>query len=184
MTATFALTSTPRGQGETVRLRAHLDGHLRLPRPGVAGERLVHDSDSRRGLVRQGRDVAAALARSVIARMPAEPLERLASQRWRSWVDVQWSTSPLDRGADALMPEPLRRIYGGGLPRAGTGEPRIGVWSGPAGGPVGGIASLLLLQLDERDLGRERDKNGQGGFTLNASVAQVLEPGMPYDENA
>jgi hypothetical protein len=183
LTATVAISSTPRGYGETLRLRAHLDGALRLPPPGSARERAALEADTRGGLVRHGRHAAAALARGVIDRLPAEPLESLAARRMRSWLDVQLSTSPLDGGAADLMPEPLRRIYGGTLPRAGTGEPRIGVWSGPAGGPAGGVASLALLQLDERDLGRERKPGERSGFNLNASLAQVVEPSMPYDRD-
>lgn len=182
LTATVALSSTPRGQGETVRLRAHFDGALRLPRPGSSSDRRpALEAGDQRGLTRYGRNVAAALARRVVERLPAQQLESLAARRWRSWLDVQLSTSPLDGGAEALMPEPLRGIYGGGLPRSGTGEPRVGVWSGPAGGPAGGVAQLALLQLDERDLGRDRPGNDLPRFNLNASIAQVVEPSMPYD---
>ena len=181
LTATVALSSTPRGYGETVRLRAHFDGALKMPTPGSAREKLAFEAGERSGgLVQFGRNTAAALARGVVARVPARQLESLAARRWRSWLDVQLSTAPLDRGADALMPEPLRGIYGGGLPRAGSGEPRIGVWSGPAGGPAGGVASLAMLQLDERDLGRDRNENGGSGFNLSASMAQVVEPSFPY----
>ena len=181
LTATVALSNTPRGQGETVRVRAHFDGALRLPRPGSTGrERPALEAGNQRGLTRYGRNAADALARRVIERLPAQQLENLAARRWRSWLDVQLSTAPLDGGAEALMPEPLRGIYGGGLPRSGTGEPRIGVGSGPAGGPAGGVAQLALLQLDERDLGRDRLGNHTPRFNLNASIAQVMEPAMPY----
>ncbi|MBS62948.1 hypothetical protein [Salinisphaera sp.] len=182
LTATVAISATPRGQGEALRLRAHVDGALRLPAAGAERPRLALDAGASRGLIRQGRSAAAAVARNVIERLPAQPLEQLASKRWRTWLDVQLSTSPLDEGAQALMPEPLRGIYGGGLPRSGTGEPRIGVWSGPAGGRSGGVAQLVLLQLDERDLGRSRGRNGRSAFNLNASVAQVVEPLREDDE--
>lgn len=176
MTATVALSTIPHGQGETLRLRAHIDGCLRLPSATESHERLGMRQSERRSLVRHGRDAAASLVRRVVDRLPAERLEPLASRRWRSWLDVQLSTSPLDAGAEALMPERLRGIYGGGLPRAGTGEPRIGVWNGPAGGAAGGVAQLVLLQLDERDFGRARREAGRSGFNLNASIAQVIEP--------
>ncbi|MES1923902.1 hypothetical protein [Salinisphaera sp. T31B1] len=182
LTATVALTTRPHGQGETLRLRAHLDGCLRLPREQGFHHRLSTATDRRRSLVHQGRDVAAHLVRRVVDRLPAERLEPLASRRWRSWLDIQLSTSPLDAGADALMPERLRGMYGGGLPRAGTGEPRIGVWSGPAGGPAGGVAQLALLQLDERDFGARGREQGRSGFNLNASIAQLVEPSAADDE--
>ena len=182
LTATVAISATPRGQGEALRLRAHFDGALRMPPAGAERKRLAFDSGASRGLIRHGRNAAAAVARNVIERLPAQPLEQLAAKRWRTWLDVQLSTSPLDEGAQALMPEPLRGIYGGGLPRSGTGEPRIGVWSGPAGGRSGGVAQLVLLQLDERDLGRTRGANARSAFSLNASVAQVVEPLRGDDE--
>jgi len=181
LTATVALSSVPHGHGETLRLRAHLDGCMQLP--GVGGPSrtaLPASRGLRRSLVAYGRSTAASLVRGVVERLPAERLQPLTARRWRSWVDVQLSTSPLDAGADALMPEPLRRMYDGGLPRAGAGEPRIGVWSGPAGGPAGGVAQLALLQLDERDLGGDRQKAGSG-FNLNASIAQVMEPAAGDD---
>lgn len=183
VTATVALSAVPHGQGETLRLRAHVDGCMRLPGTAGVNERLGHHGAGRRSLVHQGRDAAANLVRQAVARMPAERLARLSSQRWRSWLDVQLSTSPLDGGADALMPERLRSVYGSGLPRAGTGEPRIGVWSGPAGGAAGGVAQLVLLQLDERDFGvRARERN-RPGLSLNASIAQVVEPAFDDDSN-
>lgn len=182
LTATVALSTTPHGHGETVRVRAHMDGALRLPPSGTTRERLAFEENSGRGLVRHGRDMAAAFARGVVERVPGRQLELIASRRWRSWIDIQMSTSPLDGGADALMPERLRGIYGGGLPRAGTGEPRIGVWSGPAGGPAGGIAQLAMLQLDERDIGRDRHEAGSG-FNFNASIAQVVEPTLVHGDD-
>ncbi|GAB3671956.1 hypothetical protein [Salinisphaera aquimarina] len=184
LTATVALTTTPHGQGETLRLRAHIDGCMSLPGSQTVHERLDQGSRDRRSLVRHGRDAAAGLVRRVVDRLPAERLAPLTSQRWRSWLDVQLSTSPLDGGADALMPERLRGIYGGGLPQAGTGEPRIGVWSGPAGGPAGGVAQLVMLQLDERDFGSQARAAGRSGFNLNASIAQIFEPHTGADEES
>ncbi len=175
LSATFALTSTPHGQGDTLRLRAHIDGCIRIP-SGVDAAALSHSADKRRSLIARGQSMAAGAVRGVVDRLPAERLAPLTGRRWRSWIDVQVSTSPLDRGADALVPERLRALYGNGLPRVARGEPRIGLWSGPAGGPVGGKASLALLQLDENDLPRVRGRGPGQGFNLNASVAQVVEP--------
>lgn len=179
VTATLALSSVPRGQGETLRLRAHVDGCLQGAGRSCGTRVLPDAADRAPSLLHRGRGVAAALARGVLVRMPSR---RLPDHRWRGWLDVQVSTAPLDAGADALMPEPLRRIYQGGLPRAGRGEPRIGVWAGPAGGAAGGIARLAVLQLDERDLGRTRSTHGSAGFNLSISLAQVVEP-RPTDND-
>lgn len=181
MTATVALSTVPHGQGETLRLRAHIDGCLRLPGAVNLHQRLGQNEPGPRSLTNRSRGVAASLVRRAVERVPAERLESLSSRRWRSWLDVQLSTSPLDGGAEALMPERLRGVYGNSLPRARAGEPRIGVWSGPAGGVAGGVAELVLLQLDERDFG-VRVRNGtRPGFNLNASIAQLVEPASGDD---
>lgn len=176
LSATFALSSTPHGQGDTVRLRAHIDGCMRVPRAAGDAPVLAHATTGRRSLMARGQGAAASAVRGVVDRLPAERLAPLTSRRWRSWIDVQVSTSPLDEGADALVPERLRRLWGGGLPRVARGEPRIGLWSGPSGGPLGGKASLVLLQLDENDMPRVGVRGDREGFNLNASVAQVVEP--------
>lgn len=176
VTATLALSSVPRGYGETLRLRVYIDGCIdRTPRGA-----LPHAPANPRSLGECGRRAAAALARGAVEHWPGPPLE---GQRWRSWLDIQFSSAPLDAGADALLPEPLRRIYPGAAgARAGLGEPRVGVWAGPAGGPAGGIARLAVLQLDERDLGRKRRANTAPGFNLNASLAQLIEPALVDEE--
>lgn len=175
LSATFALSSTPHGQGDTVRLRAHIDGCMRVPRVRRAPA-LTHTGSGERSLIARGQRAAAGAVRGVLDRLPAERLAPLSERRWRSWIDVQVSTSPLDAGADALVPERLRRLWGAGLPRAASGEPRIGLWSGPSGGPRGGRASLVWLQLDEEDMPGVGARADRTGFNLNASVAQVVEP--------
>lgn len=175
LSATLALSSTPRGQGGALRLRAHVDSRLRLtPQDGAPALSAVPDDSA--SLLMRGRRQAARLVRGVLERVPAERLAPLSQRRWRSWVDVQVSTAPLDRGADALVPERLRALWGAGLPRSGPGEPRVGVWSGPAGGPLGGKASLVWLQVDADDLRRDTAPKGDSGFNLNASIAQLVEP--------
>ena len=73
LTATVAISATPRGQGEALRLRAHFDGALRMPPAGAERKRLALDSGASRGLIRHGRNAAAppqlpkSLIRSVIS---------------------------------------------------------------------------------------------------------------------
>lgn len=177
LSATVAFATAPHARGETLRLRAHVDSCLRLP-DAEGTPSLGHGPAARRSLAASGRRAAASLVRGVLSRLPAERLAPITARRRRSWIDVQFSTAPLDAGAEALTPEPLRRVYGGGLPRLGAGEPRVGFWSGPAGGPAGGLARLVLLQFDERDLG------GASGFNLNASAARLIEPANGADDDA
>lgn len=181
VSATLALSRTPQAQGDVMRLRAHVDSCLsisdRYEAPAIANDRWHKQS-----LVRHGQQFLAGVTREIIARMPAEQLAPLTRRRFRSWVDVQLSTAPLDKGADALVPERLRSALGAGLPRGGAGEPRVGVWSGPAGGPVGGVASLIWLQMDEADFpGVEQSHTVGSGFNLNASISQLVEPASGMD---
>lgn len=176
VSATLALSRTPQSQGDVMRLRAHIDSCLRVA-PRHEAPALAHGRAGRYSLVRYGQQLLAGAAREVIARVPAERLAPLTRQRWRSWVDMQLSTAPLDKGADALVPERLRSVLGAGLPRGGAGEPRVGVWSGPAGGPRGGVASLVWLQMDEEDFpGVEQSHTTGTGFNFNASISQLVEP--------
>ncbi|WP_423822624.1 hypothetical protein V5738_01480 [Salinisphaera sp. SPP-AMP-43] len=186
VTATIAVSSRPRGIGETVRLRGHIDSCFRMP--SIAGDRtaLPHDDGQRsaRSLARYGREAAASLARRAVEHLPEAAVGRLAAQRHRSWLDVQISTAPLDAGARALMPEPLRAVYGDRLPQAGPGGPRVGVWAGPAGGLRGGMARLAMVQLDQNDLGeRARAESGEQHFSLNLSMAELVEPAGPPDDD-
>lgn len=176
LSATLAVSSVPRGYGQLLRLRAHLDGRLSTPRRAFDGATLAHEAGDERGWLGQGRRAAASVVRGVIERLPAERVAQLGARRWRSWLDVQISTAPLDGGADALMPRALREIYGDGLPRLGPNQPRVGIWAGPAGGPNGGIARLAMLQVDEDDVsGATRDPHDER-FNLSLSLAQVVEP--------
>lgn len=175
LSATVALSRTARGQGGTLRLRAHFDSRLRLT-PQHGAPALSTHRDDAATLLTRGQQQAARLVRGVLERLPAERLAPLTQRRWRSWVDVQVSSAPLDQGADALVPERLRALWGAGLPRAESGAPRVGVWAGPAGGPLGGKASLVWLQVDATDLPGTSMRAGDSSFNLNASVAQLVEP--------
>ena len=183
VTATVALSFVPYGYGETLRLRSHVDGCLRWPADGGRGQTLEHDTDQAT-MFGRGRRAAASIFCRAVDRLPPERLTALTSRRWRSWLDIQFSTAPLDAGAAALTPEPLRRIVADGLPRAGAGRPRAGFWSGPAGGHAGGVARLVLMQFDETDAGHDRARKSASGFNMNACLAQVVEPAGAGDDES
>jgi len=179
LTATLAVSSVPRGYGELMRLRAHLDGCLSMPAQALDRAALAHDQMGRRSLLGLGRSAAASLVRGAVERLPAEHIARLGARRWRSWLDIQFSTAPLDGGADALMPKALRDMYGDGLPRLGPNQPRVGVWAGPAGGPNGGVARLAMIQIDEEDVRAGERVADAERFNLSMSIAQLVEPVVP-----
>ena len=177
VTATVALSSRPRGMGETVRVRGHIDSCFRMPTNSSDRAALPHEGvDDVHPLMRYGREAAASLTRRAVERLPRAARVRIAEQRRQSWIDMQISTAPLDAGAAALMPEPLRAVYGDTLPQAIPGGPRVGVWAGPAGGPRGGMARLAMVQFDQGDLGGASRSDEEERFSLNLSIAEVIEP--------
>lgn len=186
ITATVALSSRPRGMGETVRVRGHIESCFRMPETHADRAALSHDgaADSR-SLMRYGRRAAASLTRRAVARLPRAARQRLAEQRRQGWIDMQISTAPLDAGAAALMPEPLRAVYGYTLPQAVPGGPRIGVWAGPAGGARGGMARLAMVQFDQNDIDGGHRGDEDERFSLNLSIAEVVEPvgNSSHDDN-
>lgn len=162
--ATLAVTTTRHAEGETVRMRAHIDGCFRASPESTAAHSLAGEP-TRHGLGRSGRNLVRMLARDGLSRLP------MPEHRVRTWIDIQASTAPLAAGAEALLPERLRELCGGALPRGQAGEPRVGVFAGPAGGAS--YAQLGVLQLDQDDLPPSyRDRP----FSLLASVASLSEP--------
>ncbi|RJS92888.1 hypothetical protein [Salinisphaera sp. Q1T1-3] len=179
VTATLALSSAPAARGETVRIRAHVDSCFHAP--ATPGDRaaLGHeaaDSGLRAGLTRYGRELAAGATRRVVEYVPAGLLQRLSEQRRRGWLDMQISTAPLDAGAAALMPAALRARYGDELPQSVVGAPRVGVWAGPAGGPLGGMARLAMVQFDDGDLDPTARRAPGERFSLNLTIGELIEP--------
>ncbi len=181
ITATLALSSTPATQGDTVRIRAHIDSCFQAPAASADRLALAHDSGPetgrrRRALARHGRILATNAARRGLEYVPRPVMRRLAEQRHRRWLDMQISTAPLDAGAAALMPAALKERYGDALPRLIQGAPRVGVWSGPAGGALGGMARLAMVQFDDSDLAPGTDKPRDERFSLNLTIGELIEP--------
>lgn len=182
LTATVAVSSRPRGRGDFVRVRGHIDSCFQMPTAGDGYRTLAGAGDDEHALAGQGRRAAGALTRSIINRLPDVARRQLTEQRRRGWLDMQLSTAPLDGGAAALMPEPLRAICGDQLPRVGGPEaPRVGVWSGPAGGSKGGVAKLAMVQFDQDDAQRTDPADGEH-VNLNLSVAELIEPAARDDD--
>lgn len=177
VTATLVWSTRPRGVGKTVRIRGHLDHCLRMSNAAADRQALAHEQASGGSdLASRGRRVVAAWAQGAIERLPTGLRRRLSEQRRRGWIDIQLSTAPLDAGAAALMPEQLRQLYGDKLPQIMPGGPRAGVWAGPAGGPNGGLAHLAMVQLDAADMRRQRQLSDEERFSINLSLAKVIEP--------
>lgn len=181
VTATLAISSTPATQGDTVRIRGHIDSCFHSPEHPGDRDALAHETATPapargRALGRLGKRLAARAAKRGLDYVPRPLMQRLAEQRRQRWLDMQISTAPLDAGAAALMPAALKERYGDSLPRLVQGAPRVGVWSGPAGGPAGGMARLAMVQFDDSDLAGGRDADKDDRFSLNLTIGELIEP--------
>ena len=168
VTATLAISSTPATQGDTVRIRGHIDSCFHSPehpgdRDALANETATPAPARGRALGRLGKRLAARAAKRGLDYVPRPLMQRLAEQRRQRWLDMQISAA-------------LKARYGDSLPRLVQGAPRVGVWSGPAGGPAGGMARLAMVQFDDSDLAGGRDADTDDRFSLNLTIGELIEP--------
>jgi hypothetical protein len=173
------LVTEPHGNGEKLRLRAHVQTNLASAlRPALSkpsqGERPAIGSDSHR-LTRSER--AGQLAQRVANRALQLPLLRVLAEPllhldFNTWIELQASTASLDKGAQDLLPaqEQLARL--GIRPKGGDG-PIAESWAGEA---PGGFAQVSLLQMDKRHLPPQLAQMlGAKPFQLAAAIVNVVE---------
>jgi hypothetical protein len=174
------LLTEPHGDGEKMRLRAHLQTNF------ASGLRPVSARKDDRAIGSGGRDLTRAqrvgqLAQRAAARALQTPLIRavaapLLRHDFNTWIEVHASTASLDKGAQDLVPaqEQLARL--GIKPRnAGkTGDrPIAESWAGEA---PGGFAQVSLLQIDKQHLPpRLAQRIGDKPFSMAAAIVNVVE---------
>lgn len=168
--AQIKLTTTQHAQGETLRLQAHINGCLTMPQPLKDAKALPQSENTGTGLARRGRHAAGGLVRFGVSRVPAQLFAPILKRRLQTWVDIRISDAPFAAGAEALIPESLRKMMRE-VPRAKPGEPRVAGWAGEIDGPHPGVAQFTLLQMDQTDLPPElRGKP----FNLSVGLASTL----------
>lgn len=166
-TLALSVTASERVEGEHVRLRAHLRSDLRLPRANAPA---LAAPDAGNPLVRRGSRGARKLLRRGLESRPVQALAPLLERRINSWIDIQASTAPYDRGARALLPETLASLgISPDLP-VNDGMPRIEIWQGPLDAGRGGVAQIALLEMEEPGAGSEP-------LQISALIATTVEPG-------
>jgi len=168
--ATVTLTTTRAGRGENWRLQAHVESCLRPPPVAPADRQLASASTSRR-LTHRGQAAVSRLATRGVSLLPAR-MQPLFEQRVHTWLDLRGSSLPLVRGAEALMPGPLRDIHAR-MPAPRPGEPRVLAWQGVVQGRYPGIARFLSLQVDQDDF--PPGSLGDRPFSLSASAATIVQ---------
>lgn len=168
------MTTEPQGEGERLRLRAHLHSSFGNAATAVSAPTSPHlgvDSVAR---------LPARRAAGLLQRGLAHPLmQRLVAPLLRhdvhTWLELHASTAPLARGAAALLSssEPLKRL-GVHLP-PGDG-PLAQTWAGETGGAGAGYAQFSLLRLDKRHLPSTlASLLGPRPFQLVGAMASVVE---------
>ncbi len=175
----------PHGDGERMRLRAHVqsnfgsalkpalgrrkrnDEHRALPSGGGA----LMSRSQRFGQLAQR--AASRALRTPLLRALAEPLLRFD---FNTWVEVQASSASLDKGALDLVPAQEQLARMGIKPRKaakGSKAPVAESWAGEA---PGGFAQVSLLQIDKSHLPPSLSRSmGTKPFSMAAAIVNVVE---------
>ena len=167
--------SEPQGDGEKLRLRAHIQTNLASAlRPALDAP--VAD---RRALTLAGQagKTATSLARRALRSPALRALaEPLLQHDLNTWVEIHSSSAHLENGARELLPQGERLAAMGIAPRRKEG-PVTESWAGEA---AGGFAQVSLIQLDKQHLPQAlQDALGSKPFQFAAAVVNTLEAAKP-----
>lgn len=149
--------SEPHGDGERLRLRAHVQTNFAALRPALGapmrkdeGKAIGGDHSS------GGKGLSLGQRTTVLAQRALEnPVVNFLAQPllkhdFNTWIDVQASTASLDAGAHALVPQSDKLTALGIRPaRSKDGGPVAESWAGEA---PGGFAQVSIVQMDKRHL--------------------------------
>ncbi len=153
------LVTEPHGDGERVRLRAHVQTNFAALRPALAAptnksgdaRAIGHGAAGGKGLSLSQRTTALAqrALENPVVNFLAQPLLK---HDFNTWIDLQASTASLDAGAHALVPQSDKLTAMGIRPaRSKDGGPVAESWSGQS--PNGnGFAQVSIVQLDKKHL--------------------------------
>ena len=149
------LVSEPHGDGERLRLRAHVQTNFAALRPGLTAPQrkteALAGSGGRGSTALRLTERTAALAQRALANPVVNFLAQpLLKHDFNTWIDLQASTASLDDGAHALVPQSDKLSALGIRPaRSKDGGPVAESWAGEA---PGGFAQVSIVQLDKRHL--------------------------------
>lgn len=170
------VVSEPHGDGERLRLRAHLQTNFAsVLRPALDASRVPVIASGARALTPVQR--AGAVAGRGLQRVLATPLMRRVTEPLlrndvNTWVELQASTASLDDGAHALLPQ-SEKLAALGIRPAKKSGPVAESWAGQA---PDGYAQVSLLQLDKRDLPAQLTALlGARPFHLAAAIVNTVE---------
>lgn len=177
------VVTEPHGDGERVRLRAHVQTNFAALRPALTApaskrddaKALGHGAGGGKGLSLSQRTTALAqrALENPVVNFLAQPLLK---HDFNIWIDLQASTASLDDGAHALVPQSDKLTAMGIRPaRSKDGGPVAETWSGQS--PSGnGLAQVSIIQLDKKHLppGLARMLKGKP-FQMAGAVINTVE---------
>jgi hypothetical protein len=174
------LTSEQHAEGESFRLRAHVQTQLVMPPPGreaLAGPANGDDGGTGRALLPRSARAARDLVQRGLQSQLAGAVTPFLERRFETWLDLRASTRPLDQGARALVPERVQELGLGHTPLLRTDtEPHVESWAGRCEGERPGVAQVTLLQFNEgAPRGGKRKRKPRRPIHVAASVATFYE---------
>jgi hypothetical protein len=172
----------PHAGGEKLRVRAHFQTNLASAlKPalaadpqGVAARALPSGSHA----LTLGQRTGALMQRAALRalKMPLVSLlaEPLLQHDFNSWVEIQATTAPLDKGSRDLLPQGEKLAALGIAPsQRKDGGPVAESWAGEA---PGGFAQVTMLQMDKSHLPpRLAAALGDQPFHLAATMVNTVE---------
>lgn len=176
------LVTEPHGDGERLRLRAHVQTNFAALRPALAApankgeaKAIGHGSSSSKGLSLSQRTTALAqrALENPVVNFLAQPLLK---HDFNTWIDLQASTASLDGGAHALVPQSDKLTAMGIRPaRSKDGGPVAESWSGQS--PSGtGFAQVSIIQIDKKHLPAQLAKRLKGKpFQMAGAIINTVE---------
>lgn len=169
------LHSEPQGDGERLRLRAHIQTNLASAlRPAL--QQAAPPLSDAHALTLAGR--AGAVVQSAATRALELPLVRalaepLLQRDFNTWVEMQASTASLDAGARDLIPQGEKLAALGIVPVRKDDGPVAQSWAGQA---AGGMAQVSLIQMEKRHLPEQLQRAlGDKPFQFAAAIVNTME---------
>ncbi|TXH03088.1 MAG: hypothetical protein E6R07_13440 [Nevskiaceae bacterium] len=172
------LVSEPHGDGERLRLRAHLQTNFAALRPALtapAAPARALPHGARGGAVLRLTERTTALAQRALANPVVGFLAQpLLKHDFNTWIDLQASTASLDDGAHALVPQSDKLTALGIRPaRSKDGGPVAESWAGEA---PGGFAQVSIVQMDKSHLpSRLASLLGDKPFQMAGTVINTVQ---------
>ncbi|MES2491352.1 MAG: hypothetical protein V4607_16315 [Pseudomonadota bacterium] len=175
------LVTEPHGDGERVRLRAHVQTNFASLRPALTATNNKSDTKAI-GNGRSGKSLSITQRTTALAQRALEnPVVNFLAQPllkhdFNTWIDLQASTASLDDGAHALVPQSEKLTAMGIRPaRSKDGGPVAESWSGQS--PNGsGFAQVSIIQMDKKHLPAQLAKAlGNKPFQMAGAIINTVE---------